>query len=165
MIITFHSYSRIRLHASDFPWSMMAFLALSQFKLEILRNRMKNACLLVKTWLILPANVLTVFEASLLLMFEHTRHIFYRFTVVSIQVCSILFTQNVFLAHAQTKLEVMIKLFEQFYRLGSYRNARLSIETTGYQLTNSWQQWSHNLPLTHPMATCSCSPCLYRRIS
>ena len=115
MIITFHSYSRIRLHASDFPLSMMTFFALSQFKLEILRNRIKNACLLTKTWLILPANVLTVFEASLLLMFEHKSHIFYRFTVVSIQLCSVIFTLNVFLAHEQTKLEVMIKLCEQFF--------------------------------------------------
>ena len=115
MIITFYSYSGIRLHASDFSWSLMTFLALSQFKLEILRNRMKNACLLVKTWSILPANVVTVCEASLLLMFEHISHIFYRFTVVSIQLFSIIFTQNVFVAHTQTKLEVIIKPFEQFF--------------------------------------------------
>ena len=127
---------------------MITFIALSQFKLEILRNRMKNACLLVKTWLILPANVHTVFEASLLLMFEQANHIFYRFSVVSIQLCLIIFTQNVFLAHAQTKLEVDGQtLWVIFHRLGSYRNARLC---TGHQLANSWQQWSHNLSLTPP---------------
>ena len=134
---------------------MMTFIGLSQFALEILRNRMKNACLLVKTWLIVPADVLTVFEASLFWMFERTCHIFYRFTVVSIQVFSIIFTQNVFLPYTQTKLEEMIKRFEQFHRLGSYQNVRLT----------NWQFLDSNGPTTSPLthSTCSSSPSLYRR--
>ena len=41
--------ARASLHDSGFPLSMMIFIGLSQLALEILRNRMKNACLLVKT--------------------------------------------------------------------------------------------------------------------
>lgn len=121
------------LHDCGFSVSMITFIALSQFKLEILRNRMKNACLLVKTWLIVPANVLTVFEASLLLMFEHTNHIFYRFSF--------------FLLTRKLNLKWWSNFWVIFHRLGSYRNARLC---TGHQLANSWQQWSHNLSLTPP---------------